>query len=568
MKKFHLTENYALINFEASICDSELSIIQSKSFEAVFIQFIRKMRQDKHILVDDLKGIRISQMIDFYRLLMIYDFQTLIKKQPQLSFFAKKRESFYLLTETFYDYWRKIERFGLMSSNKLYHSSSKTPELIQASDLFNQRVLYLYRTIAQNLLGHEFHVLRQLPAGVNANLLLINHRFTYKEAYASLQNVGFVSTLLTRPPFMIYSKSNTRTGLFQEIFENPLSKLSLNKLHYIAFPIWIGKLLAFVYVHRDFLHHGVGLSNLFEPADFESFKDRKPDILYVYGIREHEYDCTYYHDVDEKLYIGFVSRADKNDYFGYLKKMLLTLHNVHQIDQKKLPIHGAMVNIILKNNQQKNIVVIGDSGAGKSETLEALRIIGSDYIKSMRVVFDDMGTFEVKGNHVIAQGTEIGAFVRLDDLESGYAYQEMDRAIFLNPDKTNARVILPISQYNFVVKDHKVDMLFYANNYLESTEGLRKFDVMADALEVFRKGERFAKGTTSEVGLVSSYFANPFGAVQRKDENDQILVEVFEKLYQQKVFVGELYTQLARPGLEMVGPQIAAKKLLEYIVKS
>jgi hypothetical protein len=63
--------------------------------------------------------------------------------------------------------------------------------------------------------------------------------------------------------------------------------------------------------------------------------------------------------------LGFVSRLDKNDYFGYLKKMLLTLHNLAMIDQKKLPIHGAMVSIVLNNDETKNIVVVGDSGAGK-----------------------------------------------------------------------------------------------------------------------------------------------------------------------------------------------------------
>ena len=70
--------------------------------------------------------------------------------------------------------------------------------------------------------------------------------------------------------------------------------------------------------------------------------------------------------------------------------MLLTLHNVYSIDENKLPIHCSMVNILLKNGIQKNIIVVGDSGAVKSETLEALRVIGEDDIKDMRVVFDDM----------------------------------------------------------------------------------------------------------------------------------------------------------------------------------
>ena len=71
----------------------------------------------------------------------------------------------------------------------------------------------------------------------------------------------------------------------------------------------------------------------------------------------------------------------KNDYFGYLKKMLLTLHNVYMINNGMLPIHGAMVKITLDNNKTKNVCIIGDSGAGKSETLEALRVVGGDIVK-------------------------------------------------------------------------------------------------------------------------------------------------------------------------------------------
>ncbi|MFA6781151.1 MAG: phosphoenolpyruvate carboxykinase, partial [Bacilli bacterium] len=422
------------------------------------------------------------------------------------------------------------------------------------------------RGVSTNLLGEQFHVYRQLPAGVNANLLYVHHRVPYNHEYDNLQNIAFISKIATRPPFIAYTKSNFRSGIFQEICENPLSKLVINKLHFLAFPIKIGPLLAYVYIHRDFLHEGIGLSNLFEFASFDEIKERKPDIIYLYGISETEYDCTYHHDKVNNIYLGFVSRLDKNDYFGYLKKMLLTLHNLFMIDQKKLPIHGAMVSIILKNNETKNIVVVGDSGAGKSETLEALRVIGKDYIKQMKIVFDDMGTFFKKDGKIYAHGTEIGAFVRLDDLEAGYAYQKIDRAIFLNPDQINARVILPVTTYKFITADHRIDMMLYANNYSEVGNGLRLFKNFDEAIDIFRNGQRKAKGTTSEIGLVSSYFANPFGPVQRKEQTEVLLNSYFNSLSKEKVAIGELYTRLAVPGYEMKGPQEAATILLKHLI--
>ncbi len=566
MKKFHLTNTYALINFDASLCDSEVSVLQSRSFASVLSQFINKLKHEKNVTMESFKGVTIEQFLDAYKLLYVFHFNDIYKNNASLHKLLNKRDEFYHFTEMFYDYWRSIQRFGLMASSHLYQQSAKAPDLITTIDHFNNLILSLYRGVSTNLLGEQFHVYRQLPAGVNANLLYVHHRVPYNHEYDNLQNIAFISKIATRPPFIAYTKSNFRSGIFQEIYENPLSKLVINKLHFLAFPIKIGPLLAYVYIHRDFLHEGIGLSNLFEFASFDEIKERKPDIIYLYGISETEYDCTYHHDKVNNIYLGFVSRLDKNDYFGYLKKMLLTLHNLFMIDQKKLPIHGAMVSIILKNNETKNIVVVGDSGAGKSETLEALRVIGKDYIKQMKIVFDDMGTFFKKDGKIYAHGTEIGAFVRLDDLEAGYAYQKIDRAIFLNPDQINARVILPVTTYKFITADHRIDMMLYANNYSEVGNGLRLFKNFDEAIDIFRNGQRKAKGTTSEIGLVSSYFANPFGPVQRKEQTEVLLNSYFNSLSKEKVAIGELYTRLAVPGYEMKGPQEAATILLKHLI--
>ncbi|MDY0277654.1 MAG: hypothetical protein RBQ97_06185 [Acholeplasma sp.] len=559
MKKFHLTDQYALINFDSSSFANEIELIKSKSFEEILSKFYThhiKINDDMHFFND------YKLILNIYKLLLVYDLDTVFSmlQLQSKSIFLE----LYHFTEKFYDYWRKLERYGLMQVNKSINIDSRKNDLLVQSDLLNSKILSLYRMITQKLLGTTFSVYRQLPAGVNASLLYMNHKYSSSEDYAKLQNVGFVTSIITRPPFIVYSKNNTRKGTFYETKQNPLNHININKLHYLAFPIKVGKLLAFVYIHRDFLHHGVGLSNLFELTKFDEFDNRKPDLTYVYGMKEKEYDGTYYYDQQENMYLGFVSRDDENDYFGYLKKMILTLHNLYMIDHGNLPIHGAMVSVKLKNDKTKNIVIIGDSGAGKSETLEALRIIGNTYIKDMKVVFDDMGVFHID-QKVVATGTEIGAFVRLDDLEAGYAYQEMDRAIFLNPNQKNARVIIPISLYDFISSNHQIDILLYANNYESNSQGIKIFETTREAIDVFKKGERFAKGTTSETGLVRSYFANPFGPYQKQEQCDVLIDKYFNLLEQQHILIGEIYTNLAVKGHESEGPQEAAKILLEYI---
>lgn len=72
-----------------------------------------------------------------------------------------------------------------------------------------------------------------------------------------------------------------------------------------------------------------------------------------------------------------------------------------------------MVNIEMKNGKHANVVIMGDSGAGKSESLEALRALGENQISGMITIFDDMGIFKEKDGKVYGYGTEIGAFVQI-----------------------------------------------------------------------------------------------------------------------------------------------------------
>ncbi len=238
------------------------------------------------------------------------------------------------------------------------------------------------------------------------------------------------------------------------------------------------------------------------------------------------------------------------------------------IKRGNLPIHGAMVNINMKNGKSANVVILGDSGAGKSESLEALRGLSEDHISDMTIVFDDMGFFKHKEGKVYGYGTEIGAFVRLDDLDQGYAFKEIDRSIFMNPDKTNARLVMPVATYSEIVKGYPVDLFLYANNYKTikpGEPGVRYFDNAKDAKEIFRSGKRMAKGTTTESGLVESYFANPFGPLQKSEETDKLLDLYFDTLFSTKVKVGEIYTQLGVKGSEKTGPRDAAMELFKEI---
>ncbi|MEG0469822.1 MAG: hypothetical protein RR562_07915, partial [Longicatena sp.] len=200
------------------------------------------------------------------------------------------------------------------------------------------------------------------------------------------------------------------------------------------------------------------------------------------------------------------------------------------------------------------------------ESIEALKIAGADVIKDIEIVFDDMGTIHLEDGVPYGQGTEIGAFIRLDDLDPGTPYRDMDRSIFMNPESSNnARVITPAAPYEVVAMNHRIDLFAYANNY-DDKIGMSRLDVDT-AIETCKEGKRMAKGTTQEVGISTTYFANPFGPMQQQEVCEPLIHEMFKALEKDNVYIGEIYTHLGLDKENRDGINQAAKELLEFIEK-
>lgn len=570
MKEFSQTNDNVLMNFSVKYCQTENELLQSAGFQKVLKNYVRSLEKNERNLFlhfhdicgDDL----VETFIKLFKLLIALGLDEIKDSSEVFSRIFKNRVELLEFIEGLYNYWRHLERYAVIFTKEKTNGIQRV-NFIEGTNNFNNLVLKTYRRISANITGETPNVYRQLAAGVNAGLIVNEMEWELPSGYECLENIPFIESIILRPPFICYPKRNKRTGTYPEIQYNPLADIATNPGHWFCYPAKVGESLAYVYFHRDYMAHGIALCNLFELAKVDEYRGKKPDIIYVFGARsDSEKESKFYHDLENDIYIGIAYHTDEIDYFGYMKKMLLTCHNVKMIDRGGLPTHGSMVNITMKDGKEANILIIGDSGAGKSESIEAFRTLSKKYLKEIKIIFDDMGTLKMKNGEVYGYGTEVGAFVRLDDMEVGYAYNEMDRAIFMNPDKINSRVVIPASTYDLIMKGHKVDIMLYANNYEEPSEGgMKIFDNYKDAMDVFRLGQRRAKGTTSETGLVSSYFANPFGPVQRQEQTELLLEKYFSKLQENGVPIGMIYTQLAIPGKEQTGPRLAAEKLFEWI---
>lgn len=573
--EYIFNEKQVVINFSENFCKNEIEVLNSDCFFDVLSKYIEHLYKTENQALLPLLNLmprkrvpgtlaRIFKMIFG---LSFSDIEKVTEGNETIKKVMEMKSVLYDFVQDFYNYWRRIERYSVVLS-RVTKDGVEASSFIQAQTEFNDTVLSTYRTISEKLYGEKFPIYRQLPAGVNASLLLSKNEWMDKDSkYAFLAKSEAIERIVIRPPFISYSAKNKRTGTYPEAKENPINRIKNNfdAKSYYCYAARVGSALAYIYFHRDYMAHGITIGNLFEFVPLNLCRNKKPDLLYIFGA-DYDGESEFYHDTEDDIYVGIAPHNSSIDYFGYMKKMLLTLYNTKMIDNGNLPIHGACVKITMKDGTKKNIVIMGDSGAGKSESLEALSEMAGDNISAQLTIFDDMGTFKIENNQVIAYGTEIGAFVRLDDMTSGYAYREMDRAIFMNPDKVNSRLVIPCATYSQIMAGNKVDMYLYANNYdAECASEVEFYDNAEEAKKIFIRGARRAKGTTQEIGMTESFFANPFGPVQREAQTRVIIDKIFNKLFETGVPVGVLHTRLAVPGMEHDGPALAAKKLFEII---
>ncbi|MEI7667822.1 MAG: hypothetical protein WCI62_02360 [Erysipelotrichaceae bacterium] len=559
----YIHDTTALINFSTAYAQSPDELISSDSFKMVLQSYLNQLKINDPVLFAWIsKGRTISEtitkMIRSAKLLMVLDFAEI--DNPDLH----QADKLIKVIEDIYNYWRTLQRCTIVKISS--SQSGQLSNFIEADTKFNSLVLTVYRGIQEKVQGHKNRVYRQLQAGSNASMVIRDIKWPLLLGYETLKGIAFVDSMLLRTPLLLHPKSSKRSGSFKIINTNPFDNLELNREEWFCYPAKVGKLYIWIYVHRDFAFSGISCANLFELASDQEVLKHKMDGILLFGLDDKLAESQYYYDKQNDIWIGKVSYGPLIDYFGYMKKMVLTLHNAIMMQRGWLPIHGSMVDIHFKNGKTVGVVFMGDSGAGKSETIEAMQLLGHTDLVGMDVIFDDMGTFHTENGQLVAQGTEIGAFIRLDDLDKGSPYKTMDRSIFMNPESVNARVVIPVSSYNMIIANHRVDYFLYANNY-ENHIGVKLAQKASDLKDVFVNGKRMAMQTTHETGISTTYFANPFGPMQNQSLCDPLIDHYFEVLDQTFIKTGEIYTGLGLIEKDEKHLELTAIALLELIQK-
>ncbi|MBN1480159.1 phosphoenolpyruvate carboxykinase [candidate division KSB1 bacterium] len=578
---FKAVDKKIIIRLRDKVCETSKELIGSLLFRDVLRRYVKSLENknsplcqifNKKTEIDDSD---IQALIDTFQVLENMPLENVPKLVKNSERFIEEKFLLYDFVEKFYDFWRSFERFLVCDSEGERLDKRPFRTFNSTIEELTHLIRKTYRDIEENITGRHPAVYRQVAAGAEVALIALPKQLDMPLLYRKhLEQIAVIRQILLYPPLLLNPPMNKRTGRFVRIDENPLNRVELERGEWLCYPAKVGTLFILVYFHEKFYELGLALCNLFEIAEDDILK-RRPDAVYLFGLPGTSLDdlaelpTVFYDDEENGMLIGAVPGRDEFGYFGYLKKMILTLHNIKILKMGKMPYHGAMVKIMLKGDKSANILLIGDTGAGKSESLEAFRNLAGGLIKDITIIADDMGSLEIDAQgRIIGYGTEIGAFVRLDDLQPGFAFGQLDRTIIMNPAQINARVVLPVTTFENVIKGFPLDMVLYANNY-EMVDGehpiIDRLPNPETALHIFREGTAMSKGTTTSTGLVHTYFVNIFGAVQYRDLHEKIAERYFKVFYDAGLFVGQLRTRLGISGWEMRGPEEAAKALLAFI---
>ena len=579
---FRFVNRKVIIFLRDRVCETPEELMSSELFHEVVTRFVNDLKRRQSPLLQifgkqnhEIKHADIQELIQVFQVLEKMILETVPKLIEGGERFIANPSLLQAFVESLYNYWRDFERFIVCDSTgdrldqRPYRTFSSTIESL------THLVRQTYRDIEENITGQHPNTYRQVRAGAEVAVIALPKDIALPGgSYQKLRNIPVIRQIMLYPPLLLNPPMNKRTGKFERIPQNPLEQIEVMPHEWLCYPAKVGPLLILIYVHEKFYELGLSLCNLFELADDE-FLNHPVDAVYVFGVPGTSLDAlapmptVFYDDIEHGMIAAACPNNDLFGYFGYLKKMVLTLHNIKMMKLGKMPYHGAMVRIITKGDRPLTLLIIGDTGTGKSETLEAFRIIGEDEIEEITIIADDMGSLDIdQEGKVVGYGTEIGAFVRLDDLQPGYAFGQLDRSIIMNPNQVNARIVLPVTTYENVIKGYSVDMVLYANNYEEIDEEhpiIERLATPETALHTFREGTAMSKGTTTSTGLVHTYFVNIFGAIQYKAVHEEIAKQFFEAFFKKDIFVGQLRTRLGIVGWEQKGPEEAARKLLQMV---
>ncbi len=585
-------------------CKTPLELLSSRAFDKYLTiykkQFINqlKLREEgdqKQEIFHKIKFIKSLNPSTFINLLKI-------KKKMDLDDLMQNRQNVRFIDGSFH-HFRKKSYVRLIKLHDKILNSKESAESIKdritsRAGKLNKLILETRRILLKKV-GFNVGVRRTQGLECQPNVTcgeISGKNINLPRSYSKLNQVPLTTHADMRTGIHYRTHANKRAFPFFALKHNPYKNSEFNPKDYIAIPFEVGNwnIVAYINKSRGCIELEPGLLNLFPFSKVRKLAKNKPDGVFIYGSPNSTMeDLGYFYDKPNNLLVGLIPNLEDCKYFGYGKKPILTLHNVLCILNDHMPLHCGCTRYLVRFNSKTNEPYIFDS-----------------FVKA-----DDMGRATFLNGHSNSKddelipyfyGTETGAFACLDGFSEQAKIQMEGREIGYNKHSgTNARQIIPVTDYTEVSTGSELDILLYLNNYnlIKPGESCMDVDMSVErALEHFRRGARVAAGSTqTHRGNVEiSYWANPFPLLKDKDWNDlpehidlskrfKLIEEKFFQIIRYRVKAGKMKIGVAhsmlmagvyaknstkklndfgfkdRDMVEHHGPERAAKDMIELI---
>ena len=343
-----------IIKINKRICETPDELLCSNLFSEIMKRCIKNLSRRGSVLLNifsstEIKDNDINLLTESLKYLCKMSIKLLPDAIKGSEIFLKDKTLFNDFVEYLYNYWRSFDRFIVYVSEideidkRPYRTFNETIEKL------THLVRQVYRDIQENITGNHPRVYRQVRAGSEMAAIALGKEIPIpKVFYSKLKGIPVIRQLLLYPPLVLNPPMNKRTGCFKKIANNPLKIIEINTRDWLCYPAKVGKLIILIYFHNKFFELGFSLCNLFELADDNDLK-KKPDAVYIFGVPGNSLDkistfpTVFYDDTENNIIVAAIPNRDEFGYFGYLKKMVLTLHNIKIMKRGKFPFHGALI---------------------------------------------------------------------------------------------------------------------------------------------------------------------------------------------------------------------------------
>jgi hypothetical protein len=367
---FESIDGKIILRLRDRICDTPEELLSSEQFVRVLTQFIKSLEHKNSSLLSLFGNEKIDKdEISRLNETLIYLTRlpaNLVEKVVDGSgkYFANK-DNFNTFVEQLYNYWRHFQRLIISESKGDGFENHPNRTFNRTIEHLTTLVRSTYRDIQSNITGIDLRVYRQVSAGAEIATITETKEMQYSpEVKQAAKDISIIRQVLIYPPLIFKTTSNKRVGFFERVATNPVKKFHLEKDQWLCYPTMIGELLVMVYFSLDLFELSFALCNLFELASEEDLK-RKPDAVMFFGVPLDQLEPemrnkTYFYDDDETgELVGIIPAGDEMGYFGYLKKMSLTLHNIKMMKKGVMPYHGAMFQLKVRGKGEYNFLIMG-----------------------------------------------------------------------------------------------------------------------------------------------------------------------------------------------------------------